>query len=129
MLVHPYNAQVQGREPKIGQQKVQFYCKGEIHWQSGCSLSMSTVNIYSGILNCLHWNFWCIVETTLVGIRLVYFSIEIWRIYYNIPLGGLTVKHNGDLFVVSTISLLFTNLLLYVCTVVHKLKYVQFLFT
>ena len=36
-------AQVQCREPKTGQQKVQLYCEDEIHWRSGYSLSMCQV--------------------------------------------------------------------------------------
>ena len=40
-------AQVQCREPKTGQQKVQFYFEDEIHWQSGYSLSMHAA--HSGI--------------------------------------------------------------------------------
>ena len=34
---------VQCREPKTGQQKVQLYCKDEIHCRSGYSLSMTVV--------------------------------------------------------------------------------------
>ena len=33
-------AQVQCREPKTGQQKVQLYCEDNSHCQSGYSLSM-----------------------------------------------------------------------------------------
>ena len=37
-------ARVQCREPKTGQQKVQFYCEDEIHCRSGYSLSMISVH-------------------------------------------------------------------------------------